>query len=172
MSTLAFVCIVFPNTLSTCILLESDFVENNTVFLMNVHSAFLPFRVIFVGIANAKAMMNRPQFGQSISQQGFFSTSRDSISPPCATRTTHTHVSATASEMDLSRKNRRTKERGRLKGGEQPLLDSWNRTGARGSMANTLATNASSNHLSSAGGVGVGAAGATGTVGGCNGTDR
>lgn len=73
--------------------------------------------------------------------------------------------------MDLSRKNRRTKERGRLKGGEQPLLDSWNRTGARGSMANTLATNASSNHLSSAGAVGV-VGGATGTVGGCNGTDR
>lgn len=80
-------------------------------------------------------------------------------------------MSATASEMDLSRKNRR-KERGRLKGGEQPLLGSWNRTGGgtagaggpggggggggRGSMANTLGTNASSNHLGS----------------GCNGTDR
>lgn len=114
-------------------------------------------------MANTKAVMNRPQFSQSISQQGFFSTSRDSISPQCATRTSHTHVSATASEMDLSRKNRR-KERGRLKTGEQPLLDSWNRMGARGSTANTLGTNASSNHLGS-------------TVpppppGGCNGTDR
>lgn len=106
-----------------------------------------------------KSAMNRPQFSQSISQQGFFSTSRDSISPQCATRTSHTHVSATASEMDLSRKNRR-KERSRLKAGEQPLLDTWNRTGARGSTANTLGTNASSNHL-----------GSTGPPG-CNGTDR
>lgn len=106
-----------------------------------------------------KMQLNRPQFSQSISQQGFFSTSRDSISPQCATRTSHTHVSATASEMDLSRKNRR-KERGRLKAGEQPLLDSWNRMGARGSTANTLGTNASSNHLGSA------------APPGCNGTDR
>lgn len=111
-------------------------------------------------MVNAKSMMHRPQFGQSISQQGFFSTSRDSISPQCATRTSHTHVSATASEMDLSRKNRR-KERGRLKAGEQPLLDSWNRSGGRFSTANTLATNASSNHL-----------GGTAPPGGCNGTDR
>lgn len=116
--------------------------------------------VYFAGIVNSKLIMNRPQFGQSISQQGFFSSSRDSISPPCAARVSHTHVSATASEMDLSRKNRR-KERGRLKVGEQPLLDSWNRTGARGSTANTLGTNASSNHLGSQPG---------GT--GCNGTDR
>lgn len=114
-----------------------------------------------LGMANTKSAMNRPQFSQSISQQGFFSTSRDSISPQCATRTSHTHVSATASEMDLSRKNRR-KERGRLKAGEQPLLDSWNRTGARGSTANTLGTNASSNHLGST----------APQTGGCNGTDR
>lgn len=151
--------------------------------------------------------MSRPHFGQSISQQGFFSSSRDSISPPCggvsssgvvgggvggggcvggasiiggagglsggghtgssavgnsgsggagSNRAPHSHVSATASEMDLSRKNRK-KERGRLKGGEQPLLGSWNRTDNRhGSMANTLGTNVSSNHLGS----------------GCNGTDR
>lgn len=114
-------------------------------------------------MVNTKSMMNRPQFGQSISQQGFFSTSRDSISPSmqCATRTSHTHVSATASEMDLSRKNRR-KERSRLKAGEQPLLDSWNRTGARGSTANTLGTNTSSNHLGST----------APPTGGCNGTDR
>lgn len=98
--------------------------------------------------------MPRPHFGQSISQQGFFSSSRDSISPPCGvTRTSHAHVSATASEMDLSRKNRRKE---RLKAGEQPLLGSWNRTDGRGSNANTLGTNASSNHLGS----------------GCNGTDR
>lgn len=116
--------------------------------------------LLFSGIVNSKLIMNRPQFGQSFSQQGFFSSSRDSISPPCATRTSHTHVSATASEMDLSRKNRR-KERGRLKAGEQPLLDSWNRAGARGSTANTLGTNASSNHL-----------GISTTAGGCNGTDR
>ncbi|XP_055321990.1 cyclic nucleotide-gated cation channel alpha-3 isoform X2 [Sitodiplosis mosellana] len=115
----------------------------------------------YAGMAN-KSAMNRPQFTQSISQQGFFSTSRDSISPQCATRTSHTHVSATASEMDLSRKNRR-KERGRLKAGDQPLLDTWNRTGARGSTANTLGTNASSNHLGSTG---------PPPPGGCNGTDR
>lgn len=120
----------------------------------------LLFFFVSAGIMNSKLIMNRPQFGQSISQQGFFSTSRDSISPPCVTTASHTHVSATASEMDLSRKNRR-KERGRLKPGEQPLLDTWNRTGARGSTANTLGTMASSNHLgSTAGGPG------------CNGTDR
>ncbi|XP_037046788.1 cyclic nucleotide-gated cation channel alpha-3 isoform X4 [Bradysia coprophila] len=100
--------------------------------------------------------MPRPHFGQSISQQGFFSSSRDSISPPCATRTSHSHVSATASEMDLSRKNRR-KSQGRLKSGDQPLLGTWNRPGGgRNSNANTLATNTSTNHLGS----------------GCNGTDR
>lgn len=108
-------------------------------------------------IVSSKFGMPRPHFGQSISQQGFFSTSRDSISPPCVTRTQHTHVSATASEMDLSRKNRK-KDRlsGRLKSGDQPLLGSWNRSGGRGSNANTLGTNASSNHLAT----------------GCNGTDR
>lgn len=115
-----------------------------------------------LGAINSKANMNRPHFGQSISQQGFFSVSRDSISPPCATRTAHAHVSATASEMDLTRRNRRMKERGRLKSGDQPLLDSWTRSGTRGSTANTLATNASSNHLS----------GAPNIAGGCNGTDR
>lgn len=129
--------------------------------MLRLHFSLAMFCLYFhLGMANTKSVMNRPQFSQSISQQGFFSTSRDSISPQCATRTSHTHVSATASEMDLSRKNRR-KERGRLKAGEQPLLDSWNRTGARGSTANTLATNASSNHL-----------GSTAPPPGCNGTDR
>lgn len=101
--------------------------------------------------------MPRPHFGQSISQQGFFSSSRDSISAPCATRTSHSHVSATASEMDLSRQKRR-KSQGRLKSGDQPLLlGPWNRAGGgRNSNANTLATNTSTNHLGS----------------GCNGTDR
>lgn len=120
----------------------------------------------FSGALNTKAnMMNRPQFGQSISQQGFFSTSRDSITPPCAGRTSHAHVSATASEMDLTRRNRRLKERGRLKAGEQPLLDSWTRSATRGSTGNTLAPNASTNHLS-------GATMAASMAGGCNGTDR
>ena len=103
----------------------------------------------FTDIVGSKFGMPRPHFGQSISQQGFFSSSRDSISPPCVNRQTHSHVSATASEMDLSSRKNRRKERGRLKGGEQPLLDSWNRTGGRGSNANTLGTNASSNHLGS-----------------------
>lgn len=165
---------------------------------------FIKLKLFIVAdIVSSKFGMSRPHFGQSISQQGFFSSSRDSISPPCgavsnsgggggggsgvggasiiggaggisgggntggggvgnsgsgagANRPPHSHVSATASEMDLSRKNRR-KERGRLKGGEQPLLGSWNRTDNRhGSMANTLGTNVSSNHLGS----------------GCNGTDR
>lgn len=128
-------------------------------FLPLVLMSFVCHHCIVSGMANTKSVMNRPQFSQSISQQGFFSTSRDSISPQCATRTSHTHVSATASEMDLSRKNRR-KERGRLKAGEQPLLDSWNRMGARGSTANTLGTNASSNHLGST------------APPGCNGTER
>lgn len=95
--------------------------------------------------------------GQSISQQGFFSSSRDSLSAQCVTRTSHSHVSATASEMDLSRNNKR-KERGRLKPGEQPLLGSWNRTGGRESNANTIGTIPSSNHLNSGNS--------------CNGTER
>lgn len=107
--------------------------------------------------------MSRPQFGQSVSQQGFFS-SHDSLTAPCVTRTSHTHVSATASEMDLSRKNRRKDNRGRLlKPGEQPLLGSWNRSAggtARGSHDHTIGgTTASSNHLASGGNS-------------CNGTDR
>lgn len=106
--------------------------------------------------------MSRPsQLGQSISQQGFFSSSRDSLTAQCVTRTSqHSHVSATASEMDLSRnsKNKR-KERGRLKAGEQPLLGSWNRTGGgRCSNANTLGTLTSTNHLNSGNS--------------CNGTER
>ncbi|XP_055688772.1 cyclic nucleotide-gated cation channel alpha-3 isoform X6 [Lutzomyia longipalpis] len=109
-------------------------------------------------IVSSKFGMSRPQLGQSISQQGFFSTSRDSLSAPCVvTRTPHSHVSATASEMDLSRKTQK-KERGRLKPAEQPLLTSWNRTGMRCSNANTIGT-MSSNHLNNSGS-------------GCNGADR
>lgn len=106
--------------------------------------------------------MSRPsQLGQSISQQGFFSSSRDSLTAPCVKRPSqHSHVSVTASEMDLSRNNQnKRKERGRLKGGEQPLLGSWNRTGGgRCSNANTIGTLPSTNHLNSGNN--------------CNGTDR
>ncbi|XP_055688768.1 potassium/sodium hyperpolarization-activated cyclic nucleotide-gated channel 3 isoform X2 [Lutzomyia longipalpis] len=115
-------------------------------------------RQSLVDIVSSKFGMSRPQLGQSISQQGFFSTSRDSLSAPCVvTRTPHSHVSATASEMDLSRKTQK-KERGRLKPAEQPLLTSWNRTGMRCSNANTIGT-MSSNHLNNSGS-------------GCNGADR
>lgn len=95
------------------------------------------------------------------------------------------HVSATTSEMDLAHQAHQQtrshlKDRSRLKGGEQPLLGSWNRSvsgvgggggnggqggglggGSRGSNAQMLGatmggTSASGNHLG----------------GGCNGTDR
>lgn len=150
--------------------------------------------------------MQRQQLGQSISQQGFFS-SRDTISQTCTNtggggvigsstgigpsssgggigastisgkaHTSQAHVSATASEMDLAHNHQQhqqqqqqtrgthQKDRSRLKGGEQPLLGSWNRSaggegsGPRGSNAQMLGapTTASSNHLGS----------------GCNGTDR
>ncbi|GAB0098237.1 cyclic nucleotide-gated cation channel [Sergentomyia squamirostris] len=108
-------------------------------------------RQSLVDIVSSKFGMSRPQLGQSISQQGFFSASRDSLSAPCVvSRTTHSHVSATASEMDLSRKPQR-KERGRLKPVEQPLLTPWNRTGARCSNANTVGTTIPSNHLHNSG---------------------
>lgn len=114
--------------------------------------------------------MSGPQLGQSISQQGFFS-SRDSLSAvgtatSTTTRPLHTHVSATTSEMDLSRKDRK-RERSKLKPGDQPLLGSWSRTGPRESNANVMipcANRASTNHLASA------PCGATGTT--CNGADR
>lgn len=137
-------------------------------YLINFHHFAAFSNLIFQlfcscsGLTSTKLMMNRPQFGQSISQQGFFSASRESISPQCAARTSHTHVSATASEMDLSRKNRRI-ECGRLKAGDQSLLGPWNRTGARGSTAITLATMPSSNHLGST---------AQQPPGGCNGSDQ
>lgn len=112
---------------------------------------------ILSDIVSSKFGMARPQFGQSISQQGFFSTSRDSLSAGCITRISNKHVSASASEMDLSRKNRR-KQKNKLKTSEQPLLESWNRTGARVSNANTLGTIPSTSYLN--------------TANGCNGTDR
>ncbi|XP_055839287.1 potassium/sodium hyperpolarization-activated cyclic nucleotide-gated channel 1 isoform X2 [Episyrphus balteatus] len=108
----------------------------------------------------SKFGMSRPQFGQSVSQQGFFS-SHDSLTAPCVTRASNPHVASTASEMDLTRKPQRRKSRGRLKAGEQPLLGSWNRTGMRGSQDNTLGAAgalASSNQINS------------GNY--CNGTDR
>ncbi|XP_049541343.1 cyclic nucleotide-gated cation channel alpha-3 isoform X3 [Anopheles darlingi] len=121
-------------------------------------------------IVSSKLGMSGPQLGQSISQQGFFS-SRDSLSAvgtatSTTTRPLHTHVSATTSEMDLSRKDRK-RERSKLKPGDQPLLGSWSRTGPRESNANVMipcANRASTNHLASA------PCGATGTT--CNGADR
>ncbi|XP_058460631.1 cyclic nucleotide-gated channel rod photoreceptor subunit alpha isoform X5 [Malaya genurostris] len=114
-------------------------------------------------IVSAKLGMSGPQLGQSISQQGFFS-SRDSLAASGTSRPLHSHVSATTSEMDLSRKDRK-RERGKLKAGDQPLLGSWSRTGPRESNAHTMAaaaTRASSNHLVPP----------CGTGSSCNGADR
>ena len=124
----------------------------------------------FADIVSSKfGLSARSHLGQSISQQGFFSTSRDSLSVPCISgvtptptvetrRIAHSHVSVTASEMDLSRKGRggntgsgcgtasiggkkdsRTTggpgsivAGGRTKSGEQPLLGSWSRSGTSG----------------------------------------
>jgi cyclic nucleotide gated channel alpha 3 len=95
---------------------------------------------------NSKYTMAGPQLGQSISQQVFFSSSKDSLSTPCVLRPMNTHVSSATSEMDLSTKNRK-KEKERLKSSAQPLLGSWSRTGTRGSTANTVDTELSTNHL-------------------------
>ncbi|CAO1421312.1 unnamed protein product [Diamesa serratosioi] len=106
-------------------------------------------------IVNSKLGMPRPQIGQSISQQGFFS-SRDSLSAPCVSQPLHSYSAAT-SDMDLSRKNE-SKDSGKLKPGEQPLLGSWNTSaGPRGSISanNPPATSASINHLNSNNGNGV-----------------
>ncbi|XP_067630915.1 cyclic nucleotide-gated channel alpha-3 isoform X4 [Eurosta solidaginis] len=93
----------------------------------------------------SKFSMPQPKFGQSVSQQGFF-TSHDSLATPCASRASNTHIAtvSTASDMDLlhSSNKQRRKSRGRLKtmSGEQPLLDSWQRSSAaRGSQDKTLA---------------------------------
>lgn len=98
--------------------------------------------------------MPRPQIGQSISQQGFFS-SRDSLSVPCVSQPLHSY-SATTSDMDLSRKNE-SKSTSKLKPGEQPLLGSWNPStvAPRESIAHPTATSASTNHLNSNNGNGV-----------------
>jgi hypothetical protein len=105
-------------------------------------------------IVNSKLGMPRPQIGQSISQQGFFS-SRDSLSVPCVSQPLHSY-SATTSDMDLSRKNE-SKVSNKLKPGEQPLLGSWNPStvAPRESLAHPTATSASTNHLSSNNGNGV-----------------
>lgn len=102
---------------------------------------------------------SRPQLGPSFSQQGFFSTSRDSLSLTGACGSTthrpamHAHVSAAKSEMDLSNRKNRKKERGRLKNsGEQPLLGSWSRSGTRESNTNTIGTATSTHHLATTSG--------------------
>lgn len=92
--------------------------------------------------------MPRSQIGQSISQQGFFSSSRDSLSVPCVSQPLHSHVSATTSEMDLSRKGQK-KDRGKLKPGEQPLLGSWNQSAPRETNPTPIGASASTNHLDS-----------------------
>lgn len=86
--------------------------------------------------------MSQPKFGQSVSQQGFF-TSHDSLATPCASRASNLHVAntSTASDMDLlhnKQQNDRRKSRGRLKDNEQPLLGTWTRSTGRGSQDNTF----------------------------------
>ncbi|XP_032572072.1 cyclic nucleotide-gated cation channel beta-3 isoform X3 [Drosophila sechellia] len=112
--------------------------------------------------------MTQPKFGQSVSQQGFF-TSHDSLATPCASRASNSHMAtvSTASEMDLLHNKQRNKSRGRLKtaaSGDQPLLGTWNRSTGRGSQDNTLA----------GGGATSLAMGGYNQYGGnyCNGTDR
>ncbi|XP_049541341.1 potassium/sodium hyperpolarization-activated cyclic nucleotide-gated channel 1 isoform X1 [Anopheles darlingi] len=151
----------------------SDFntVQSSSTDVVHHHnSRHSVSRQSLMDIVSSKLGMSGPQLGQSISQQGFFS-SRDSLSAvgtatSTTTRPLHTHVSATTSEMDLSRKDRK-RERSKLKPGDQPLLGSWSRTGPRESNANVMipcANRASTNHLASA------PCGATGTT--CNGADR
>lgn len=107
-----------------------------------------PLVVVILDIVNSKLGMPRSQIGQSISQQGFFS-SRDSLSIPCVSQPLHSY-SATTSDMDLSRKNDNSKAK-KMKPGEQPLLGSWNPSSAapRDSMAHPTTASVSTNHLTS-----------------------
>lgn len=106
------------------------------------------FYYILSDIVNSKLGMPRPQIGQSISQQGFFS-SRDSLSviPGCVSHPLHSY-SATTSDMDLSRKNESTSK---LKPGEQPLLGTWNPSiiAPRESIVHPTVMSASTNYLAS-----------------------
>lgn len=108
---------------------------------------------VFPDLVNSPTS-SRPNLGPSFSQQAFFSTSRESLSlvGACGTAsqrpTLNPHVSAAKSEMDLTNRKNRKKERGRLKAsGEQPLLGSWSRSGTRESNANTIDTATSTHHL-------------------------
>ncbi|CAH0557075.1 unnamed protein product [Brassicogethes aeneus] len=97
-------------------------------------------------------MSKSRQSHSSYHQEGYFSTSRDSISTSNFNRAAN--VSSAASELDLSRKARRKDLRGRLKlptsvtlasSGEAPLLGAW-----RNTPGSTAGTNPpSSNHLNS-----------------------
>ncbi|XP_035907924.1 cyclic nucleotide-gated cation channel alpha-3 isoform X8 [Anopheles stephensi] len=140
----------------------SDF---NTIQSSADHNRNSVSRQSLMDIVSSKLGMSGPQLGQSISQQGFFS-SRDSLAASGTSRPLHSHVSATTSEMDLSRKDRK-RERSKLKAGDPPLLGTWSRTGPRESNANAMgpcATRASTNHLAAPCGTGTGST--------CNGADR
>lgn len=93
--------------------------------------------------------MSHSQFGASISQQGFFSASRDSLA-----KTTQSQMSTTTSEVDLTKRHQR---KNRLKGSEQPLLNTTGSTGNQG-CSQTQIHASSANHLNSGNS--------------CNGTDR
>ncbi|KAH8284734.1 hypothetical protein KR054_000299 [Drosophila jambulina] len=116
--------------------------------------------------------MTQPKFGQSVSQQGFF-TSHDSLATPCASRASNSHMAtvSTASEMDLLHNKQRNKSRGRLKAaasGDQPLLGTWNRSTGRGSQDNTLAGGGGGATSLAMSGIGHNQYGGNY----CNGTDR
>lgn len=117
--------------------------------------------------------MSQPHFGQSVSQQGFF-TSRDSLSVPCVD-VTNTRGNSALSEMDLS-----SKRRG---GGGKEMHPG---SGGGKAIPNVKQGNALGTHsqaMWNRGGCGVGGGGAS-TVGSqdntlttrsqmqCNGTER
>lgn len=163
------------------------------IYIYLLHNLSIPATISIIQIVflnsfrtdlGPKFGMSQPKFGQSVSQQGFF-TSHDSLATPCASRASNSHMAnvSTASEMDLLHNNKQrpnnNKSRGRLKtiGGDQPLLGTWNRSTGRGSQDNTL----SGGGAGGAGGGGAGGgAGATNMLMGhtqyggnyCNGTDR
>lgn len=125
-------------------IITGAFVESNSFFWLRI----LIGSLVIADIVNSKLGMPRSQIGQSISQQGFFS-SRDSLSIPCVSQPLHSY-SATTSDMDLSRKNDNNKAK-KMKPGEQPLLGSWNPSSAapRDSMAHPTTASVSTNHLTS-----------------------
>lgn len=111
----------------------------------------------------SKFGMSQHKIGQSVSQQGFF-TSHDSLALPCISQERNSRGAAsvsTASDMDLLHSKNTLKSRGRLKDltRDTPLLRSWNPSTSNhgGSQDNPLMIGNSQSNFS-------------GNI--CNGTDR